>query len=120
MIGAYVRGESHILDPLVLAYGFILGVVRLITKNLSWRHSALHQTNFVYTATFVAMLAGHFLPCIQVGSSFSQGPVIVAAVVARLATFVLAVTTPREWIPPTFRHDIPGRPPVTEPAPEET
>lgn len=115
---AYFRGHAHGLNVIVLAYGLLMGLVRLI-NNLEWRHVALHQVNFVYTSMLLILAAAQFLSCIQVGGECSHGSSLVGAIVALSAAFIIAFVTPREWLPPRAGRDVPPSA-LQEPAPEET
>lgn len=116
---AYVEGRVHVLNVVVPAYAFLLGLLRLV-NDLQWRHVALHQVNSVFTIMLLLLATAHYLPCIQVGSQCLRDTSLIAAIAALTLTFVFALMTPREWVPPKIDINIPGRSLGDEPAPEET
>lgn len=116
---AYVEGRVHVLNVVVPAYAFLLGLLRLF-NDLQWRHVALHQVNSVFTIMLLLLATAHCLPCIQVGSQCLRDTSLIGAIAALTLTFVLALMTPREWVPPKIDINIPGRSLGDEPAPEET
>ena len=115
---AFVQGRAHLLNVVVLAYALVLGLLRL-ANNLRWRHLALHQVNFVMTAMLFVLLVAQMLPCIQLDGDCPRDVSIVGGVAALAAAFLLAITTPREWVPPHVAFEIPGYTPQETPAPEE-
>ncbi|EHK20400.1 uncharacterized protein TRIVIDRAFT_192970 [Trichoderma virens Gv29-8] len=118
---ALIQGRVHLLNVVAIAYAFVLGLIRPINHDLAWRHLALHQVNYVLTATFFVQLAAQLLPCIEIGTDQCIGDVgIVGSLSSLGATVIVALVTPREWVPPTIKHDIPGYTEQNEPAPEET
>ncbi|KAH7165601.1 P-loop containing nucleoside triphosphate hydrolase protein [Dactylonectria macrodidyma] len=116
---AYVEGRAHLLNVIVPAYAFFLGLLRLV-NDLQWRHVALHQVNFVFTAMLLLLVTAHSLPCIQIGSQCMRDASLIGAISVLTLTFVLAIMTPREWVPPKIDMDIPGCSPGDEPSPEES
>ncbi|TFB03632.1 ATP-binding cassette transporter abc4 [Trichoderma ghanense] len=121
LIVALVRGRVHLLNVVAVAYAFVLGLIRPISNDLVWRHLILHQINYVLTATFFVLVAAQLLPCIQIDTDQCIGDVGVVGFMSSLgAAVVVALITPREWVPPTVKHEIPGYSEQNEPAPEET
>ncbi|KAH6607747.1 hypothetical protein Trco_004060 [Trichoderma cornu-damae] len=117
---ALIRGRAHLLNLVAVAYAFALGLLRLI-NDLRWRHVALHQINYVLTATLFLLAAAQLLPCIQIGTDQCVGDVgVVGSLSSLAAALLLALATPREWVPPTIGHELPGCAEENEPAPEET
>ncbi|KAM5348364.1 hypothetical protein ACJ41O_008188 [Fusarium nematophilum] len=115
---AYIEGRLHHLNIVVATYAFLVGLSRLF-NDLQWRHVALHQVNFVFTAMLVILAAGHTLPCIQTGTRCLRDPGASGGVLALSVAFAIAIITPREWVPPQTDLNIPGFN-QEEPAPEET
>ncbi|KAK7398090.1 hypothetical protein QQX98_012541 [Neonectria punicea] len=115
---AYVESRVHLLNVVVPAYAFLLGLLRLF-NDLQWRHVALHQINFVLTSMLSMLVTAHYVPCIQMGAQCMRDPSLVGGVAALTLTVALALITPREWVPPTVDISISGRNPEDEPAPEE-
>ncbi|PTB70909.1 P-loop containing nucleoside triphosphate hydrolase protein [Trichoderma citrinoviride] len=118
---ALVQGRVHLLNVLAVAYAFVLGLIRPLSNDLIWRHLVLHQINYVVTATFFVLMAAQLLPCIQIDTDQCIRDVGVVGFMSSLgAAVVVALITPREWVPPTVKHEIPGYTEQNEPAPEET
>ncbi|KAM0484447.1 hypothetical protein ACHAPX_001871 [Trichoderma viride] len=117
---AFIQGRVHLLNVVVVAYAFVLGSLRPI-NDLNWRHVALHQINYVLTTTLFILVAAQLLPCIQVDTDQC---ITTASVIGSLsslaAAMLIALATPREWVPPVIKHDFPGYTEDNEPAPEET
>ena len=116
---AYVQGRAHFMNVTVLVYAFVLGLLRLY-NDLKWRHIALHQINFVTTATLLNFFLAQFLPCIQLNSQCSKDPGLIGGIAALGASVLVALITPREWLPPQPEFEIPGVDLDRNPAPEET
>ncbi|PHH87438.1 hypothetical protein CDD83_8869 [Cordyceps sp. RAO-2017] len=117
---AFVRHRAHWLSLVLAVYLFALGLLRLIS-DVRLRRVALHQANFVATASLILLVVAHFLPCVQIGVRCTTDPGVVGATASLAAALLFALCTPREWIPPDIdEHDIPGLHPPREPAPEET
>ncbi|CAH0048920.1 unnamed protein product [Clonostachys solani] len=112
------RGYVHWPSLAALTYGLVLGLLRLI-GDIGWRHLALHQVNFVFTAVFFLHLAAYFLPCVEIGSSYSSDSSVIAGTLALGVTTCIAVVTPREWVPPSLERDISTQPIDEEPSLEE-
>lgn len=116
---ASLEGHIHWLNSFVVAYAFVLGILRLF-NHLQWRHLALHQINAVLLAMLVVLAAAQFLPCIETGTQCIRDVSAFGGAIALVLSLVVAFVTPREWVPPKMKVDIPGRSHDTEPAPEET
>lgn len=116
---AYVEGRAHILSLVVVAYALVLGVTRL-AGHVYWRHVALHQVNFLFTAMLAIFTMAHFLPCIEAGARCSKDASLVGALASLTAAFIAAIVTPREWVPSKVDVDIPGVSTEQEPSLEET
>ena len=116
---ACVQGRAHLLNSVVLAYGLVLGATRLV-RNIHWRHVALHQVNFVFTAMLAILVTAQFLPCIQAGARCAADGSLVAGTATLAAAFAVAIATPREWVPPRLDFEIPGVSAVQNPSLEET
>lgn len=104
---------------MVLGYGFAIGLLRLV-RDHDWRHAALHQTNFVFSAMLPVLLASQFLPCIEVGAECPRGESVIGGIVSLTVVFAVAFSTPREWIPPQVDFEAPGRDTDEGPALEES
>ncbi|KAM6482454.1 P-loop containing nucleoside triphosphate hydrolase protein [Trichoderma sp. SZMC 28011] len=121
LTAALIKGRVHLLNVVAIAYAFVLGLIRPISNDLAWRHLVLHQLNYVLTATFFVLAAAQLLPCIEIGTDQCVGDVGIVGCLSSLgAAVIVALITPREWVPPTIKHDIPGYTEQNDPAPEET
>lgn len=119
---AFSEGRIHVLNLVIVAYAFFLGLTRLI-NNLRWRHLALHHTNFSLTLALVFLMLGQFLACVQISARCETPGSVAGAAVSLLVAFVIAISTPREWSPPPpppLHSEIPGAEEERKPAPEET
>lgn len=119
LVRAYLQDEVHLLNVLVVGYVFVLGVARLSYCDLWWRHAALAQVNLVLIGMTLTLAAAQFTPCLQVDTHCAKGIGAVGAVSSLAGALVVAAVTPREWIPPQLKEDIPGLVMPTEPAAEE-
>ncbi|KAJ2998943.1 hypothetical protein NUW58_g160 [Xylaria curta] len=119
MIVAAVQLGGKWTNVTALIYAFFLGLLRLF-NDLEWRHVALHHVNFVLVTMLLVVVVGELLPYADVTYSQYLSPVMIGSI-ATLATAVLvAVSTPREWIPPSIDLDLSEKIPTREPSPEET
>ncbi|KAK1997489.1 ABC transporter [Colletotrichum falcatum] len=116
---ASARGQTPWLNPLVAAYAFVLGLSRLV-NDLQWRHVALHQLNFVVSAELLILAASSVLPCIEASTECAIATPVRGGLAGLAAAVVVAITTPREWVPPSLVHDVPDELAARGPAPEET
>lgn len=117
---AFFKGRAHLLNLIVVAYAFVLGLLRL-TNHLQWRHIALHQINFMLGLMLVVLAAGQLLPCIQVGSSCPRDISMSGAILALMVAFAAAAVTPRERVPLEVDLDgLPHQKPDSELSPEES
>lgn len=116
---AYIKGQIHVLNVAAVAYALVLGLSRLV-NDINWRHAALHQINYVLTATLLVLVAAQVLPCIQIGTPWVRDISIAGGVASLIFAFSVALCTPREWIPPNADYDVPSYIMEREPAPEET
>lgn len=116
---AYFTGNAHVLNLVAVTYASVLGLLRLV-DDMRWRHQALHQVNFVLVAMLAVFAVGQYLPCVQFRSECSHPPGIVGTSLSLAGAAIVALITPREWVPPVLPYDIPGYKLPDEPAPEET
>lgn len=114
---AYYEGRVHVLNLVLLAYAFVLGLLRLF-NDLDWRHVALHQVNFVFTVMLILLGTAHCLPCIQVQYQCMRDVSVRGTIASLALAFALAIATPRELMPIDI--SIAGRNPDGKPAPEES
>ncbi|KAG6011730.1 hypothetical protein E4U43_008150 [Claviceps pusilla] len=115
---AFFQGHTHVLDVLLLAYVFLLGLARLV-RDIPWRHAALHQVNFLLLAELAILCTAQLLPCIEIDFACKPDASVLAASVATALALVVAACTPREWMQPLLTEEIPGFQVPDEPAPEE-
>lgn len=117
---AYVEDQVHFLTLVVVAYAQILGLFRL-ADDVHWRHSALHQLNFVTTAILLVLATAHILPCVQISSSHCTADAGILGGISSLAVAILVASiTPREWVPSNIDLEIGTHTTKRAPSPEET
>ncbi|TIC99401.1 ATP-binding cassette transporter abc4 [Colletotrichum higginsianum] len=116
---ASARGQTPWPNALTVGYAFVLGLSRLV-NDLQWRHVALHQVNFVISAELLVLAASSVLPCIEASAECAIAAPVTGGLVGLAAAFIVAITTPREWVPPSLTHDVPEGYEARGPAPEET
>ncbi|KAH7328050.1 P-loop containing nucleoside triphosphate hydrolase protein [Stachybotrys elegans] len=104
---AFLRGSTNLLNVLALVYAFAIGLLRLVSRPRR-RRMILGQVNYVLTAILLLLLVAQTLPCIQTGVTCGCDSSIAAAIASLAAAFLIAITTPTEWIPPNTNIDIPG------------
>ncbi|KAL2754344.1 hypothetical protein ACRALDRAFT_1063207 [Sodiomyces alcalophilus JCM 7366] len=115
---ASARGEANWLNVACVAYALIMGLLRLV-DDLEWRHIALHQVNFVLVATLLLLAAPVVLPCTSAHQAcLVKGP-LMGAVISLSFSVLIALFTPREWVPPSLKYDLPKGAVDKDPAPEE-
>ncbi|KAK2006581.1 ABC transporter [Colletotrichum eremochloae] len=115
---ASARGQTLWLNALVVAYAFVLGLSRF-TNDLQWRHVALHQVNFVVSVELLILAASSVVPCIETSTECAIATPVRGGLASLAAAVVIAITTPREWVPPSPMHDVPQEFAARGPAPEE-
>ncbi|KAG5983187.1 hypothetical protein E4U55_000581 [Claviceps digitariae] len=115
---AFVQGHVHVLDVLLVAHVFLLGLARLV-RDVPWRHAALHQVNFVLVAELAILCTAQLLPCIEIDFACKPDASVLGASVVMAIALVVAMCTPREWMQPQLTEEIPGFQVPDEPAPEE-
>lgn len=121
VIIAAVRGDTQQwYNVAVVACGFAFGLTRL-ASDLRWRHTALHQANFLLGTSLLLLAASEVLPLLEVHSTYRPGDMIIGALASLAAANVIAIITPREWAPPPVIFDLMmDGPEKLAPAPEET
>lgn len=118
LAAACFQGHIHLLNLVLLAYVFLLGLARLV-RDVPWRHAALHQVNFVLVAELIILCTAQLLPCIEIDFPCRIDSGVLGASVVMAFGLVVAMCTPREWIQPRLTEEIPGFQVPDEPAPEE-
>ncbi|KAI3398794.1 hypothetical protein diail_8485 [Diaporthe ilicicola] len=120
IVVAAVRGDTQQwFNVALVACAFVFGLTRL-TSNLRWRHTALHQVNFLLGTSLLLMAAGEVLPLLEVHSTHRPGDMVIGALASLAAANLVAIITPREWAPPPVIFDLTDSPEKLAPAPEET
>ncbi|KAH6672787.1 ATP-binding cassette transporter abc1 [Plectosphaerella plurivora] len=116
---AAARGQTNRLNAVCAVYALTFGLLRL-ANDLEWRHIALHQTNLVLTCTFVLLAGSSMLPCVEAHQQCAFSMPIRGSLASLLASVLIAIFTPREWVPPYLRYAAAeGRDGDGDPAPEE-
>lgn len=118
IIIAAVRGSSQWPNTVTVGCAFIFGIMRLV-NNIQWRHITLHQVNFLLAASLLLMVASELLPIIQVHSTYRPDKPAIGALASLAAANLVAICTPREWIPPPVHPSLSQRSADDGPAPEE-
>ncbi|KAI1505389.1 P-loop containing nucleoside triphosphate hydrolase protein [Biscogniauxia marginata] len=119
MIVAAVQEGGKWADVAALAYAFFLGLLRL-ANDLEWRHVALHHVNFVLCGSLLVIATGELLPFIDADYKQHLSPMVISSIATLAGAVFVAVSTRREWIPPSMDLDISERVSTREPSPEET
>lgn len=106
------------------AYAFVLGLVRLISRG-RWRHTLLHQVNTITSVTFLSLLIGYWLPCVETSTQCNTRDLRAAGSWALGLSTLVSFLTPREWAAPSLPdHTLPAKVHdalcAQDPAPEET
>ncbi|KHO01548.1 ABC transporter, transmembrane domain, type 1 [Metarhizium album ARSEF 1941] len=115
---AFFQGRAHVLNLVLLAYAFTLGLSRLATDVL-WRQAALHHVNLVTLAELVILVTAQLLPCVEIDFECPKDASVVGATAALSFGLAVAMCTPRQWIQPQLAYAIPGFRVPDEPALEE-
>ncbi|KAK3368951.1 hypothetical protein B0T24DRAFT_345332 [Lasiosphaeria ovina] len=102
-----------------LGYAFFLGLLRIVLKN-KWRHVALHQVNLLLLSSLVLLVVGHLLPSLVVGSGYTATKVELGAIGCSTTAVLVALLTPREWVPPPIETPIHQKVPEPVPSTQET
>ncbi|KAI8958994.1 P-loop containing nucleoside triphosphate hydrolase protein [Daldinia sp. FL1419] len=118
-IVAATQNAGRWADVTTLAYAFILGILRLI-NDLEWRHVALHHVNAILASSLLILAVEELLPYVDTEFSENLSPMVICSVSTLTAAVLLALVTPRAWIPPSLRFDFHEDVPIDGPAPEET
>jgi ABC-type multidrug transport system fused ATPase/permease subunit len=98
---------------------FLLGIGRLLS-NTEWRHSSLHQVNFLLATSLVLLILDNVLPLLKAGSDHGIEPIKTASLWTLGAAVFVALVTPREWVPPVLEKPSEYEMPDPVPTPEET
>ncbi|KUI68518.1 ATP-binding cassette transporter abc4 [Cytospora mali] len=115
-----LRGETRQwFNAALIGCAFILGLTRL-ANDLRWRHTALHQVNFLVGMSLLLLAAGDLLPTLELHSSYRPSDMEIGAISSLAAANIIAICTPREWAPPAISFELIQREAGAGPAPEET
>lgn len=119
LVVAAVSGAPQLWPNVALTgVAVLLGLTRL-TKNLKWRHVALHQVNFLNTVALLVLAAAQLLPLLEIDTTYRPTDVVIGALASLGAAILIALWTPREWAPPVASFEIAHRSVDAGPAPEE-
>lgn len=116
---AAVRHGISWANVVLLAYVFVLGIVKL-SNDVNWRQIVLHQVNFTLAGAWLVFVTGELLPAADAGVDFSLPPVVLGSMATLTVAVLLALVTPREWVPPSLDLDLSDKVAAREPSPEET
>ncbi|KAI0014468.1 ABC transporter [Xylariaceae sp. FL0662B] len=119
MIVAAVKEGGKWTNVTVLAYAFVLGLLRL-ANDIEWRHVALHHVNFVLVGLLLIVAIAELLPFTDANHLQSLSTLMICGISTLAAAVFVALVTPREWIPPSLDLDFSEKIPAREPSPEET
>ncbi|KUI56827.1 ATP-binding cassette transporter abc1 [Cytospora mali] len=120
IIVAALRGEAQQwFNVTLVGCAFIIGLTRL-ANDLKWRHTALHQVNFLAGTSLLLLAAEELLPTLELHSSYRPGNMEIGAIASLAAANIIAICTPREWAPPAISFELIQREAGAGPAPEET
>lgn len=109
----------HWYNAVLVGFAVFFGLARL-TSNTKRRHIALHQANFLVLVALLLLAIGELLPMAVLQSPYRSSNAAMGALAFLAASVLLAVCTPREWMPPAVSLDLFKRPADEGPAPEET
>ncbi|KAJ0117923.1 hypothetical protein J7T55_014373 [Diaporthe amygdali] len=120
IIVAAVRGDTQQwFNVALVGCAFVFGLTRL-ASDLRWRHTALHQVNFLLGTSLLLLAAGEVLPLLEISSTYRPDDTVIGALASLAAANFVAIITPREWAPPPVIFDLMNGPENVAPAPEET
>ncbi|KAK8059557.1 hypothetical protein PG996_009487 [Apiospora saccharicola] len=119
MVVAAVRHGANWANVVILAYAFLLGLVRLV-NDIEWRHVALHQVNLTLAGAWLVIVVGELLPAVDAGADFGLNTMMICSIATLSAAVFVAVATPREWMPPSLNLDFSEKFGAQKPSPEET
>ncbi|KAK8028893.1 hypothetical protein PG991_005949 [Apiospora marii] len=119
MVVAAVRHGANWANVVILAYAFLLGLVRLV-NDIEWRHVALHQVNLTLAGAWLSIVVGELLPAVDAGADFGLNTMMICSVATLSAAAFVALATPREWMPPSLNLDFSEKVGAQKPSPEET
>lgn len=94
----------HAVDwsvPAATGYAFILGLVRLPSQG-RWRGILLHQINTVTLFTFLFLLMGYWLSCVEISNQCNARSLPAAGSWALGLSTLVAFFSPREWVGPSL------------------
>lgn len=106
MVVAAVRQGGKWANVTILAYVFLLGLLRL-ANDIEWRHVVLHQVNLTVFCGWVIIVIGELLPTIDARWNSSIDPFLIASIATLTAAVFVAFVTRREWVPPSLDLDLP-------------
>ncbi|KAK0643455.1 P-loop containing nucleoside triphosphate hydrolase protein [Cercophora newfieldiana] len=114
-----LREPKQWLYVATVGSAFLLGIGRLLS-NAEWRHSSLHQVNFLLATSLIVLILDDVLPLLKVGASHELGRIEIASLWTLGAAVFVALLTPREWTPPVLEKPGDYEMPDPVPTPEET
>lgn len=119
IVAAVEEDAQQWYNVALVGCAFTLGLSRL-ANDLRWRHTALHQVNFLLGTSLLLLAAAELLPMLELHSTYRPENVAIGAIASLTAANLVALCTPREWAPPAISFELIQRPAEVGPAPEET
>jgi ABC-type multidrug transport system fused ATPase/permease subunit len=113
------RSTGQWLNVALLATAFGLGLLRL-GNDLRWRHRVLHLVNVLLLGSFFILVAAELLPLLDISSDDRLDKMMLGALVSLALCVIVALVTPREWLPPDLTAPYFRLTKDPKPAPEET
>ncbi|KAI0132243.1 ABC transporter [Xylariales sp. AK1849] len=101
MIVAAVEQGGKWANVTILAYAFVLGLLRL-ANDIEWRHVALHQVNLALFSAWVVIVVGELLPAINSHWNLVISPMMISSIATLSVALFVAFATRREWRPPSL------------------
>ncbi|KAK3390387.1 hypothetical protein B0H63DRAFT_113119 [Podospora didyma] len=111
--------QRHWPNVLLVGYAFVLGLGRLAV-NSKWRHLTLHQVNILLSLSLVLLVASDLLPSLALGSAQEATKAEVGAMASLGVAILVALLTPRDWVPPNLETTASCGAPEATPSQEDT
>ncbi|KAK1829196.1 hypothetical protein QBC39DRAFT_137948 [Podospora conica] len=119
LVAAARHAPDRWVDVPPIALALILGLSRL-TGHARWRRLTLHKVNFLLSSTLITLMAANILPRLKLDREEELDTIELVAVGAVAASVLIALVTPRSWVPPDIPKMDGYEPLEPTPSPEET